>query len=363
VIEAARASGANDLQVISWLTALGIGMGLSCIWFSWRSKMPVVTAWSTPGAALLIGSVDGFTLSDVIGACLVSAVLTFICVSFRPVLKLISRIPHSLSAALLAGILLPICMAFFKDAAAYPEIIGGGILIYLAGLRFFPSALMLVLLLASVIVSLIVFPMPQLSFSFPQLVWQTPSFSIDAAISLAAPLFLVTMLSQNLPGIAIHHAHGYEPDHSNVLKQLCGVQLVLAPFGGFTFNLAAITAAMCMQESVDKDPGQRYIAGIVTGVGYLFMGLAASAIALLFVALPPVVVHTLAGLALLSTFHNALAKAMESESQRLPATFTLLCAASGISIFGLSAPVWGLAIGLVAFYFLIKSRKPDAVID
>ncbi|MEW9799589.1 benzoate/H(+) symporter BenE family transporter [Alteromonas sp. CYL-A6] len=356
VIEAARASGVSDAGIISWLTALGLGMGISCLLFSWQSKMPVVTAWSTPGAAFLIGSASGFPLSDIIGAFLVSALLTFVCVSFRSLFTLIARIPASLSAALLAGILIPICVTFFTDFTAHPAIVSAAIALYLAGLRYFPRFVMLILLAASLIVSLIAFPLPPLAFTAPQLIWQTPSVSVESLISLAIPLFLITMLSQNLPGIAIHHMHGYRPNHALILKVLAVIQAILAPFGAFTFNLAAITAALCMEESVDSRPDRRYLAGIVAGVGYLFMALMASVIALLFIALPGVIVHLLAGLALIATLHGALAKAMEPPSTRTAATLTILCCASGMSFAGLSAPVWGLLVGLLA----LSGRKEEA---
>lgn len=358
VIEAARAAGANDSEVISWLTALGLGMGLSCLLFSWRSRIPVVTAWSTPGAAFLIGSVGGFSLSEVIGACIVSALLTVFCVSFRSVFTLVARIPTALSAALLAGILIPVCLLFFQDVQTHPLLVSGGVLLYLAGVRYFNRYIMLVLLAVGILMSTVLFPLPELSFSAPKLVWQSPSFSIAATVSLALPLFLITMLSQNLPGMAIHHMHGYRPDHPVILRRLAVIQLLLAPFGAFTFNLAAITAALCMEKSVDEDPNRRYLAALVAGCGYLLMALLASVVALVFVALPGVIVHLLAGLALLATLHGALAKAMEAPATRTAATLTILCCASGMTFAGLSAPVWALAIGIIALW---AEAKPAAL--
>ncbi|GGW80540.1 benzoate/H(+) symporter BenE family transporter [Alteromonas halophila] len=357
VIEAARAAGANDSQVISWLMALGIGMGVTCIAYSWFSKMPIVTAWSTPGAAFLIGSVQGFSLSEVIGACLVSTALTLLCVSFRQLFVLIERIPANLCAALLAGILVPICLNMFEDLTQSPWLVAAFVLLYVAGRRLFARYLMLVMLLVSVITGYLMAPLESVTVQWPELVWQSPTFSVAAAISLGVPLFLVTMLSQNLPGIAIHLMHHYKPDHRSVLRSMSVIQALLVPFGGFTFNLAAITAALCMGEDADPDPQQRYKAAIVAGVGYLLMALLSSLVVIVFMALPAVIVHLLAGLALLPTLYGALAKAMEDESARTAAVITLLCSASGVTVAGLSGPVWGLILGVIAYAIEKKSVR------
>jgi benzoate membrane transport protein len=186
-------------------------------------------------------------------------------------------------------------------------------------------------------------------------VWVSPEFSVTAAIGLAVPLYIITTLSQNLPGIAIHHSHGYHPDHKTVLSGIAILQGVLAPFGGFTFNLAAITAALCMGEEADKDKSQRYKAAIAAGIGYLFMGLLASVVVVLFVSMPPIVVHLLAGLALLSTLQAALVKTVESDKYRHAALVTFLCTASGFSLLSITSAVWGLLLGLLLM--LVESNK------
>ena len=357
VIEAARAAGADEQQVISWLTALGLGMGITCIVYSWLSKMPVVTAWSTPGAAFLIGSVQGFSLGEVIGACLISAALTLLCVSFKRFFALIERIPAPLCAALLAGILIPICLNMFQDFTQSPWLVAGYLLLYMIGKRYFARYLMLVILLISIVLGYVIAPPQPLDVEWPTLVWQSPEFSLAATISLAVPLFLVTMLSQNLPGIAIHLMHDYHPNHPAILRSMAVVQAVLAPFGGFTFNLAAITAALCMGEEADSDPKQRYKAAIAAGAAYLLMALLSSLVVVVFIAMPPAIVHLLAGLALLATLMGALARAMEDEAVRTAAIITLLCSASGMTVAGLSAPVWGLLFGLLAYY--VEREKAD----
>ena len=180
--------------------------------------------------------------------------------------------------------------------------------------------------------------------------WVTPTFSLSATIGLAIPLFIITTLSQNLPGIAIHHAHGYTPQHKPILSGIALIQLVLAPFGGFTFNLAAITAALCMGKDADPDKNQRYKAAIMAGCGYLLMGALASLVVVLFVAMPVVVVHLLAGLALLATLKTSLAQSLRDEQHRHAALVTFLCTASGFTFLTISSAVWGLLLGLILLF-------------
>jgi benzoate membrane transport protein len=366
IIDVARKAGASDDMVVSWLLALGLGMGITCILFSWLSKLPVVTAWSTPGAAFLLTSIGDYRLSEAIGAFVICALLSLVTAQSRSLLKQISRIPPAISSALLAGILLPICLAIFSDVNEAPYLVALFIAAYLVGSRLFPRYLMLILLVMSVGISVFMgsshgvislpgdaamFSLQMASnFTLPAPIWVTPSFSFSAAIGLAFPLFLITTLSQNLPGIAIHHAHGYTPDHKPILSGIATVQALLAPFGGFTFNLAAITAALCMGEQADSEKSQRYRAAIAAGVAYLFMGLLASVVVALFVSMPSIIIHLLAGLALLATLQGAVARAMEVEHHRAPAMLTMLCTASGFSLFSMTSAVWGLGLGLLLLY-------------
>jgi len=367
IIDVARKAGASDDMVVSWLLALGLGMGITCILFSWLSKLPVVTAWSTPGAAFLLTSIGDYRLSEAIGAFILCALLSLVTAQSRSLLKQISRIPPAISSALLAGILLPICLAIFSDVNDAPYLVALFIAAYLVGGRLFPRYLMLLLLVMSVTISLFMSSAdgvvalssdsPGLSsmFTLPEPIWVTPTFSLSAAIGLAFPLFLITTLSQNLPGIAIHHAHGYTPDHKPILSGIAIVQALLAPFGGFTFNLAAITAALCMGEQADDEKSQRYKAAIVAGVAYLFMGLLASVVVALFVSMPSIIIHLLAGLALLATLQGAVVRAMEVEHHRAPALLTMLCTASGFSLYSMTSAVWGLGLGLLLLYV---QKKP-----
>lgn len=367
IIDVARKAGASDDMVVSWLLALGLGMGITCILFSWLSKLPVVTAWSTPGAAFLLTSIGDYRLSEAIGAFILCALLSLVTAQSRNLLKQISRIPPAISSALLAGILLPICLAIFSDVNDAPYLVALFIAAYLVGSRLFPRYLMLLLLIMSVTISLFMSSadgvvalssdspgLPSI-FTLPEPIWVTPTFSLSAAIGLAFPLFLITTLSQNLPGIAIHHAHGYTPDHKPILSGIAIVQALLAPFGGFTFNLAAITAALCMGEQADNEKSQRYKAAIAAGVAYLFMGLLASVVVALFVSMPSIIIHLLAGLALLATLQGAVVRAMEVEHHRAPALLTMLCTASGFSLYSMTSAVWGLGLGLLLLYV---QKKP-----
>ena len=367
IIDVARKAGASDDMVVSWLLALGLGMGITCILFSWLSKLPVVTAWSTPGAAFLLTSIGDYRLSEAIGAFILCALLSLVTAQSRSLLKQISRIPPAISSALLAGILLPICLAIFSDVNDAPYLVALFIAAYLVGSRLFPRYLMLLLLVMSVTISLFMSSadgvvalssdspgLPSI-ITLPEPIWVTPTFSLSAAIGLAFPLFLITTLSQNLPGIAIHHAHGYTPDHKPILSGIAIVQALLAPFGGFTFNLAAITAALCMGEQADNEKSQRYKAAIAAGVAYLFMGLLASVVVALFVSMPSIIIHLLAGLALLATLQGAVVRAMEVEHHRAPALLTMLCTASGFSLYSMTSAVWGLGLGLLLLYV---QKKP-----
>ena len=356
VIDLARRAGATEAMVVSWLLALGLGMGLTCILFSWLTKMPVVTAWSTPGAAFLLTSVDAYTLPEAIGAFVLCAVFSLITAQSRVLLSLISRIPAAISSALLAGILLPICLAIFADVKTSPILVASYLVVYLIGSRWFAQYLMLVLLILSIALSMAMQQDVHLHIALPTAVWVTPTFSLTATLGLAFPLFIITTLSQNLPGIAIHHAHGYQPDHKPILSGIAIVQALLAPFGGFTFNLAAITAALCMGEHADTDKTQRYRAAIAAGIGYLIMAGIASIVVALFVSMPAVIVHLLAGLALLATLQGAVAQSMEVNHHRAPAILTLLCTASGFTLFSLTSAVWGLALGLLLLLFQKKDN-------
>lgn len=348
VIEAAKAAGATPDMIISWLLMLGLGMGVTCIVYSRLYKIPVVTAWSTPGAAFLIGAVDGYSINEIIGSFVTAAILALFAAQNKTLTRYLSKTPPAISSALLAGILLPICLNIFVDGESYPYLVAGFLTVYFIGSLFFTRYLMLVLLALAMVFSILMQPDTHsfTDISLPEAVWVTPHFTLSATVSLAIPLFIITLLSQNLPGIAIAKSHDYEPGVRNVLSGVSVVNIVTAPFGGFAFNFAAITAALCMGESAGEDRALRYWAAIIAGVGYIFMGLAAPVVVMFFSHMPAVIVHLLAGLALLATLQASLLKSMENHKHRKAALVTLLCTASGVTVAQLGAPVWGLVLGL-----------------
>lgn len=360
VIEAARQAGVSESQLISWLLVLGLAMGLSTLYFSWRFKMPVITAWSTPGAVFLISTAGDFSLAEITGAFLFAGILSLLAARSRMLMRGIERIPPALSAAMLAGILLPYCLGIFTSVQDYPLLSTQFILIYLLGSRWFPRYLMLVLLVIAALAALMITGTSSkpIRFALPALEWVMPVFNSAAVISIGLPLFLITTLSQNLPGISIQHSHGYKPDNRFVLTGIALVQLFSAPFGGFMINLAAITAAICMADNVDENPARRYLAGVVAGVGYCLAGLFAVTIALIFTQMPLVVTSLLAGLALLSTLQSSLLRSLQDAPFRQGAILTLLCSASGLSLVGISAPVWGLLVGMVTLWLHPQWKQP-----
>ena len=360
VIEAARQAGVSESQLISWLLVLGLAMGLSTLYFSWRFKMPVITAWSTPGAVFLISTAGDFSLAEITGAFLFAGILSLLAARSRMLMRGIERIPPALSAAMLAGILLPYCLGIFTSVQDYPLLSTLFILIYLLGSRWFPRYLMLVLLVIAALAALMITGTSSkpIRFALPALEWVMPVFNSAAVISIGLPLFLITTLSQNLPGISIQHSHGYKPDNRFVLTGIALVQLFSAPFGGFMINLAAITAAICMADNVDENPARLYLAGVVAGVGYCLAGLFAVTIALIFTQMPLVVTSLLAGLALLSTLQSSLLRSLHDAPYRQGAMLTLLCSASGLSLVGISAPVWGLLVGMVTLWLHPQWKQP-----
>ncbi|QJR80301.1 benzoate/H(+) symporter BenE family transporter [Alteromonas pelagimontana] len=364
VIEAARTAGATPAMVISWLLILGLGMGATCIFYSCLYRVPVITAWSTPGAAFLIGVVKDYPLNEVVGAFSIAAVFSLVTARSQFLMRKIDAIPPAISAAMLAGILVPICLGVFTDAAEYPLLIVSFLILYIGGGLLFPRYLMLMLLAAAMVASVLVGDIAQLEWSVtvPRLEWVTPHFSLASTIGLALPLFLITMLSQNLPGIAISKSYDFKPDNRAVLTGLALLQLVTGPFGGFTFNFAAITAAICMGDDADPKRSERYKAAIMAGIGYLIFGALASVVVLIFTHMPAVIVHLLAGLALIATLKSSLFKALENSQYRHGAILTFLCSASGLLFAQLSAPVWGLVLGLtVTGLEKLKIRKSESL--
>jgi len=361
VMQAASAAGATTSEISSWLLALGIGTSVTCIGLSLYYRMPVLIAWSTPGAALLITGLSGANMSEAVGAFIFSALLIFLSGVTGLFEKVIAYIPRSLASAMLAGLFLHFGMNIFTSMQHQPELISAMFITYLIGKRFFPRFVMLLVLLCGIAIAgthgLLHLTHFHFALSIP--VYTAPAFSFASLIGIGIPLFIVTMASQNLPGIAIMKASGYKPPVSSIMSITGITNMLLAPFGGFSFNLAAITAAICLSEEADIDPAKRYYATISAGIFNLIAGLFGATVVSLLFALPSELTMTMAGLALLVVMCSSLKTAMDEETQREPAMITFLVAASGVSLFGIGAALWSLIAGIVSYAILnaYKGRK------
>ena len=357
VFQAAQSLGASPEEISSWMWALGLGMGLTCIGLSLRYRMPVVTAWSTPGAAMLIGSVAGLPLSDAIGAFLMSALLIAASGFSGFFERMISRIPASLASGMLAGVLL----RFGIDAFAAMKTQLGMVLtmfaVYLLARRLLPRYAVILTLLVGIAFAagLGLLRVDGLSLELAKPVFTTPTFSLAAIVGIALPLFIVTMASQNVPGVAVIRASGYAIPISPVVGWTGLVNLLLAPFGAFALNLAAITAAICMGREAHEDAARRYVAAIAAGVFYVVVGLFGATVAALFAAFPKELILAIAGIALLGTIGNSLAAALRDEAEREPALVTFLVTASGLSLAGIGSAFWGLLAGVVTLLVLRRT--------
>jgi len=357
VFQAASAAGASNEIMASWLLALGIGMAATCIGLSWYYKAPVITAWSTPGAALLATSLQGLSIEQATGVFIFTAVLGLIIGITGWFEKLTKLIPLPLASAMLAGILLQFGFAIFSSMQSQWLLVGTMCLVYLIAKVYLPRYAILLVMLSGIITVILggSLNLSTVTLSLAQPVWVTPQFSLSALIGVGLPLLLVTMASQNIPGVAVLRASGYQTPVSPLISSTALSTLLLAPWGAFSINLAAITAAICTGTEAHPQPQKRYIAGIAAGVFYLLAGLAGATVVALFAAFPKEMVAALAGLALISTIAANLATTTSDPKYRDAAVITLLVTASGASFFGLASAFWGLIAGAITV--LIQQRS------
>ncbi|HTN51514.1 MAG TPA: benzoate/H(+) symporter BenE family transporter [Anaeromyxobacter sp.] len=358
VFQAARACGAGPAEIASWMWALGLGMGLTCIGLSLRYRVPVVTAWSTPGAALLATSAAGLPMSAAVGAFLVSGALLFLFGVTRWFERGMSRIPVPIASGMLAGVLLRFGLDAFVAMRTQLGLALAMFAAYLLGRRLWPRwAVVGVLALGTAIArwrGLLDLQGLHLELAHP--VFTAPTFGVSALVGVAIPLFVVTMASQNVPGVAVMQAAGYgETPISPLVTWTGATTLLLAPFGGYAYNLAAITAAICMGREAHEDPRRRYVAAVAAGGFYLVTGLFGATVGALFAAFPRELVMVVAGLALVNTIGSGLAAAVRHDREREAAILTFLVTASGVSLFGIGAAFWGLVAGLVALVALRRA--------
>lgn len=356
VFQAAQALGASDAEIASWLWALGIGMGVTCIGLSLRWRMPIVTAWSTPGAAMLIATNADVPLSDAIGAFVAVALLTALA-GFSGVFERgMRRVPLSLASGLLAGVLLRFGMDVFVSMRTQMAMTLAMFVMYLCGRRWFPRyAVLATLLLGMAIAGASgLLHLGDVELRVAQPVFTLPSLSLAAVFGIALPLFVVTMASQNIPGIAVLRASGYEPPISRTIGWVGTTNVLLAPFGAYSLCMAAITAAICSGREAHPDPAKRYVAAVFAGIFYLFTGVFGATVVALFAAFPKELVMAVAGLALFGTIGNSLSAALREDRDREAALITFLVTASGFSLGGIGSAFWGLLAGSIAL--LLRPR-------
>ncbi|MBW0168659.1 MAG: benzoate/H(+) symporter BenE family transporter [Hydrogenophaga sp.] len=352
VFQAAQAFGATPAQITSWMWALGLGMGLCSAVPSLVLRQPVMIAWSTPGAAVLAtaGMAGGFTMADAVGAFLISAVLIVIVGATGWFERVMNKIPMALASALLAGVLARFGLQAFSAAQTALPLVALMLLAYLLGRRLLPRyAVPLTLAVAiAYVVARGQFQGRAVTFELAMPVFTLPAFSLAAFTSLALPLFVVTMASQNLPGVAAIRAAGYDMPISKIITLSGLATIVLAPFGGFALNLSAITAAICMGPEAHPDPKKRYTAAVVCGGIYVLIGLFGAAITGLLIAFPRELVLAIAGIALLGSIGGGLHAALKDDAHREAALITFLVTLSGVVIGGIGSAFWGVVAGALA---------------
>lgn len=360
IFQAAKVANLTAVQVSSWLWAASIASGVCGLILSYRYKLPVICAWSTPGAALLVSSWMNYSYAEAIGAFLVSSLLVFVAGITGIFEKLMNKIPNEIVSALLAGILFNFGMDVFKTAETDMAVFAVMAISYYLVKITYPIFSVLVSLLLGILYTYFT---NEFSFSQIQLEWTTPVFTapvfnLQAIISLAVPLFIVTMLSQNAPGVGVLKASGYTKLPISQMISFTGViSGIFAFFGSHAVNLAAITAALCTNEDSHPDPKKRYIAGVFCGVFYILIGLFGSTIAVLFFTLPQSVIAIIAGLALLGAIASGIAQSFTKDSNHEAALVTLLVTASNVSLFGIGSAFWGILAGLSVLFILSFNKE------
>ena len=354
VLAALASLGASKSQTTSGIFVLITMYGLLSIGLSWRYKMPISIVWSTPGAALLISSGTlGLPFSSAVGAFIVTGVLLLLTGLWPALGRLVSSIPRPIASAMLAGVIFNFCIAPFKSAAEFPWIVLPAILVWLVLYKYAtvwatPAAMVIVFTLTAIDLGITVNP----SEILPTIEFVTPTFDLAAIVSIGIPLYLVTMASQNIPGSAIMKSFGYEVPFKPVMAAT-GLSAIFAGFfGGFSMNLAAITAALNANDHAHKDPARRWLSSVYGGYVYLLIALFTGATVAFVLQAPKDLVLAAAGIALLGTIISALSSAVEVVELRLPAMVTFLVTASGLSAFGIGSAFWALIAGLIVWGWL-----------
>ncbi|MBX8485028.1 benzoate/H(+) symporter BenE family transporter [Pseudomonas cichorii] len=354
MLQAGQTAGLSNGQMSSWLLSMFIGMAVCSIGLSLRYRTPISVAWSTPGAALLITTLGGVAYPEAIGAFITCSVLVIICGMTGSFERLVKRLPASLAAALLAGILFKIGSDIFIAVQHRTSLVLAMFFTYLLIKRVSPRysvlASLIVGIAAASLLGLLNFNDVTLEVATP--VWTTPSFSLAATISISIPLFVVAMTSQNMPGIAVLRADGYHTPSSPLITATGITSLLTAPFGCHGLNLAAISAAICTSPNAHEDKSKRYTAAVWCGVFYGVAGIFGATLAALFAAFPKELVLSIAALALFGSLINGLTVAMNEPREREAALITFMVTASGLTLFSIGSALWGIVAGVLTLLIL-----------
>lgn len=344
----------------SWLLTLGLTIGITSIILSLYFRVPILIAWSTPGAAFLISGTQGFTINEAIGGFVFSALLIFLSGITGWFEKLINKIPFQIASAMLAGVLVNFGIDVFNQMNNKPLLVLTMFFSYLICKNLMPKFTMLFVLVISIVMAwqLNLITVNEFSWQVGEFKYISPEFNVGAIISIGIPLFIITMAAQNLPGIAVLKAHKYKTPVSSILSVTGFANLLAAPFGGFAINLAAITAAICMTDEVDENPKQRYWAAVAGGGFYILMAIFAGYLMSFFAILPEALIYSLAGIALFTTINNSIQQALSDSKLSEAAMITFLVTASNLAIWGISSVLWGLIAGSLTL-FLQKLFNKD----
>ena len=363
VFQAAQEAQLSDAEISSWIWAISIGSGITGMLLSWRLRIPVITAWSTPGAALLVSMLPTVSLAEAVGAYVVAALIIAVVGLSGAFDKLMNRLPKAIAAAMLAGILFRFGVDLFTSVKVQPWLVLSMITAYLVFKRLSPRYAILSVLIVgcAVAASLGELNGGSIVIGLAQPIFIAPQWSWHAIINIGLPLALVTLTGQYVPGMAVLRTAGYQTAARSIISLTAIGSILLAPFGSHGFNLAAITAAICTGREAHEDQSKRYVAGIACGVFYIVMGTLGATLASVFSALPKELIASLAGLALFGAIATGLAGAMVDEKQREAALITFLVTASGMSFLGLAAAFWGLIFGLVAHFILSYTREAKVI--
>ena len=359
VFQAAKVAGLSPELTASWVWSVSIGVGITGLFLSWTSREPIITAWSTPAAAFLVVALSTTPYAEAVGAYIISAaafVLLGLSGCFEKIIRLI---PPGVAAGLLAGILLQFGIGAFGGMSIDPALVALLIAAYVVLKRFTARYAVVGILLLGLAFLLTQgrVDLSGLELQFAAPVFTRPEFSINALLSVALPLFLITLTGQYMPGMLVLRNDGFSTSANPVLTVTGLGSLLMAPFGSHAFNVAAITAAICTGKEASEDPSRRWIAWVAAGVFYVLVGIFGVTLAAVFMALPATFITTLAGLALLGTIGASLASAMAEVKSREASLITFLASAANITLLGIGGAFWGLLIGLAA-YVLLNGRLP-----